>query len=85
MLFDKGTDMAYIYVRSQRKCLKKKEPGHPLLSVFQPYLQKDQLIFEKEAADYYNQIQMCSISEDMKKNLSAVFRLSSIGSNCPAL
>ena len=55
------------------KSLKEKEPGHPLLAVFQPYLQKDKAILEKEAADYYNQIQRCSISEDMKKSLSAVF------------
>jgi len=55
------------------KSLKEKEPGHPLVAVFQPYLQKDELILEKEAADYYNQIQRCSISEDMKKSLSAVF------------
>jgi predicted transposase YdaD len=51
------------------KSLKEKEPGHPLLAVFHPYLQKDQLILEKEAADYYNQIQRCSISEDMKKTI----------------
>jgi len=55
------------------KSLKEKEAGHPLVAVFQPYLQKDQLILEKEAVDYYNQIQRCSISEDMKKSLSAVF------------
>jgi len=55
------------------KSLEKKEPGHPLIAVFQPYLQKDQLILEKEAADYYNQIQLCSVSEDMKKSLPAVF------------
>ena len=55
------------------KSLKEKDAGHPLLAVFQPYLQKNQLILEKEAADYYNQIQRCSISEDMKKSLSAVF------------
>jgi len=55
------------------KSLKTKKPGHPLLAVFQPYFQKDEATLEKEATDYYNQIQRCSISEDMKKSLSAVF------------
>ena len=61
------------YLDELLKSLKEKEPGHLLIAVFQPYLQKDQVLLEKEAGDYYNQIQNCSISEEMKKSLSDVF------------
>ena len=63
------------YLDELLKSLKEKKSEHPLLAVFQPYLQKDEVILEKKAADYYNQIQTFSISKDMKESLSDVFML----------
>ena len=52
---------------------KEKDPAHPLLAVFQPYLQKDNATLEKEVPDYYNKIQKSSISKTVKTSLSDVF------------
>ena len=61
------------YLDELLKSLKEKKPKHPLLIVFQPYLQRDKTILEKGAGHYYNQIQDSSLSSIMKESLSEIF------------
>ena len=53
--------------------LKEKEPGHPLLAVFQPYLQRDEKALEKDAHEYYNRICKGAIPENVKNRLCDIF------------
>ncbi|MBL0717037.1 MAG: DUF2887 domain-containing protein [Desulfosarcina sp.] len=61
------------YLDELLESLKKRNPEHPLLAVFQPYLQKDKEKLEKEASTYYNKIQKAAISDNRKKSLSNIF------------
>ena len=61
------------YLDELLKSLKERNPEHPLLVVFQPYLQKDKTKLKKEAGHYYNQIQESNLTAAMKEKLSEIF------------
>ena len=73
MFINNSPALQVFYLDELLQSLKEREPEHPLLAVFEPYIQKDKTILEKEATQYYNKIQESSISETMKESLSDVF------------
>ena len=48
-------------------------PNHPLVAVFQPVLEKNRELLERNAAVYYTQIKLSSSNERQKAKLLSVF------------
>ena len=48
-------------------------PGHPLVAVFQPLVEKNRELLEQNAVHYYNQIKSSSANRRAKEKLLAVF------------
>lgn len=53
--------------------LSESKPGHPLVAVFQPIVQKDEAILEREAVQRYNQIVESDLEERLSSALIDVF------------
>ena len=71
----KGNNPAFrqYYLNDLLKSLETREPGHPLVAVFQPYLQTNLDELEKNAGHYYNQIQSGNLSADKQNKLGLIY------------
>ena len=61
------------YLDKLLNALEEKNPEHPLIFVFQPYLRQDIIELERVASKYYNKIQECGLPENIINSLCDVF------------
>ena len=61
------------YLDKLLNALEEKNPEHPLVFVFQPYLRQDIIELERVASKYYSKIQGCGLPENIINSLCDVF------------
>ena len=61
------------YLDKLLNALEEKNPEHPLIFVFQPYLRQDKIELERVASKYYSKIQECGLPENIINSLCDVF------------
>ena len=61
------------YLDEMLKELGRKDPNHPMLAVFQPYLEEDQDQLVKKSAGWYDSIKQSKLDEETKEKLSEIF------------
>jgi len=65
--------VASYYLDELLEQLAQHSPEHPLVAVFQPLMQSDRAVLEREAARYYNQITQGVIDDRQRTRLQQVF------------